>query len=190
MSSLPALDRRVDSARFTDTDSTALGRGIAPVAAAHVGASGIHPLPNARDAFAARVLLARAAERSLDIQYYIWRNDLTGTLLFQELYAAANRGVRVRVLLDDNNTAGLDATLGRARSTSELRSSAVQPARSPRTTRDQLRHGLLARQSAHAQQVLHGGKSSNDIGGRNVGDEYFDATRRTPSCSPISMCSP
>jgi cardiolipin synthase C len=49
------------------------------------------------------VRLARAAERSLDIQYYIWQKDMTGTLLFNELYEAAERGVRVRLSLDDNN---------------------------------------------------------------------------------------
>ena len=50
-------------------------------------------------------------QRSLDVQYYIWRNDITGVLLFDALRAAAERGVRVRLLLDDNNTSGLDATL-------------------------------------------------------------------------------
>ena len=53
-------------------------------------------------------MLARAAERSLDVQYYIWRDDTTGNLLCKELWDAAERGVRVRLLLDDNNTRGLD----------------------------------------------------------------------------------
>jgi putative cardiolipin synthase len=80
--------------------------------AAHPGESGIHALRDAREGFAARALLAEAAERSLDVQYYIWRKDLTGTLLFESLRAAADRGVRVRLLLDDNNTLGLDTVLG------------------------------------------------------------------------------
>src|SRR5688572_29153860 len=54
------------------------------------------------------MLLANVAERSLDVQYYIWRNDLTGALLLDALRRAADRGVRVRLLLDDNNTSGLD----------------------------------------------------------------------------------
>ena len=69
------------------------------------------PLLSGRDAFAARVRLADAAERTLDVQYYIWHKDMSGTLLFDALRRAADRGVRVRLLLDDNNTAGLDATL-------------------------------------------------------------------------------
>lgn len=57
------------------------------------------------------MLLTRAAERTLDVQYYIWRNDMTGTLLLEALHVAADRGVRVRLLLDDNGTAGLDTEL-------------------------------------------------------------------------------
>jgi putative cardiolipin synthase len=79
--------------------------------AAHPGLSGIYTLPDARDAFAARSLLAQTAERTLDIRYYIWRGDVSGTLLLDALRAAADRGVRVRLLLDDNNTVGLDPIL-------------------------------------------------------------------------------
>src|SRR5688572_12329947 len=107
---LPTLDGRSVSAALLDTSDTHLGRRIANVAA-HAGKAGIYLLPNGRDAFATRKLLAARAERSLDVQYYIWRGDRTGTLLFEELLAAADRGVRVRLLLDDNNTAGLDASL-------------------------------------------------------------------------------
>ena len=73
--------------------------------------SGIYALPEGHDAFAARALLTRAAERTLDIQYYIWRKDMTGTLLFDAVRAAADRGVRARLLLDDNPSAGLEPTL-------------------------------------------------------------------------------
>jgi putative cardiolipin synthase len=62
------------------------------------------------DAFAARVLLANAAEKSLDVQYYIWQGDQVGYLMFEALWEAAGRGVRVRLLLDDLNTRGLDPT--------------------------------------------------------------------------------
>ncbi len=58
------------------------------------------------------MLLAEAAQRTLDVQYYIWRDDMSGTLLFRSLQRAAKRGVRVRLLLDDNNTAGLDTLVG------------------------------------------------------------------------------
>ncbi len=80
--------------------------------AAHRNQSGIRALQSAEDAFAARILLARRADRSLDLQYYIWRSDTTGKPACGEaLWDAAERGVRVRVLLDDANTGGLDPML-------------------------------------------------------------------------------
>ena len=78
---------------------------------AHPGLSGIVALPDGHDAFAARALLADAAERTLDARYYIWHNDMSGSMLFSALRRAADRGVQVRLLLDDNNTAGLDPVL-------------------------------------------------------------------------------
>jgi putative cardiolipin synthase len=107
----PSLERRSASTAVFDTEDTRLGRVISPLVAAHPGLSGIYTLLDARDAFAARSLLAQTAERTLDIRYYIWRSDVSGTLLLDGLRAAADRGVRVRLLLDDNNTAGLDPLL-------------------------------------------------------------------------------
>lgn len=60
---------------------TRLGQALEPLQQAHPGQSGIHMLADAHDAYAARALLARAAQRTLDVQYYIWRNDTTGHLL-------------------------------------------------------------------------------------------------------------
>jgi putative cardiolipin synthase len=55
-------------------------------------------------AAAVRLALADAAQRSLDVQYFIWK-DMTGKVLLQHLLRAADRGVRVRLLLDDLGTA-------------------------------------------------------------------------------------
>ena len=109
--SLPPLGERSSSQLITDTADTRLARAVASQLAAHPGRSGIHTLSKGLDAFAARVLLARAAERALDVQYYIWHGDTTGLLMFESLWQAAERGVRVRLLLDDLNTGGLDETL-------------------------------------------------------------------------------
>ena len=109
---LPSQEQRSQS-QALDPDAAAAARWAAPspVAAGHAGLSGIHPLADAHDAFAARMMLARAAERSLDVQYYIWRGDMTGMMLLEALHEAADRGVRVRLLLDDNGTSGLDREL-------------------------------------------------------------------------------
>ena len=110
---LPPLPDRMASEALSAEQAlqTRLGQALAPLQQAHPGQSGIHMLADAHDAYAARALLARAAQRTLDVQYYIWRNDTTGHLLLDELLLAADRGVRVRLLLDDGGTGGMDATL-------------------------------------------------------------------------------
>src|SRR5262249_52875362 len=106
-----SLEGRKETIALTDTAATRLGRAVAQDVAAHPGKSGIYAMAIPTDAFAARVVLAADAEKSLDVQYYIWHGDQTGYLLFEAMWRAADRGVRVRMLLDDANTKGLDETI-------------------------------------------------------------------------------
>jgi putative cardiolipin synthase len=110
---LAPVENRTLSSALGNAQSHAawLGQTIVPQTVQHPGKSGIDLLQNPHDAFAARILLAQTAERTLDVQYYIWHDDLAGTLLLKSLRAAAERGVRVRLLLDDNGTTGLDREL-------------------------------------------------------------------------------
>lgn len=73
--------------------------------------TGIYPLNDGKDAFVARLALIEQAKHTLDVQYYIWHDDISGRLLLQYVYQAAQRGVSVRLLLDDNNTKGMDKLL-------------------------------------------------------------------------------
>lgn len=173
---LPPLGNRTASSVITDTATTRLGMRVSPLVAAHPGISGVYPLRDARDAFAARHLLANAAERTLDVQYYIWRNDLSGTLLLKALVDAADRGVRVRLLLDDNNTSGLDTVLAAIDSHPRIEVRLFNPfaIRSPRalaylTDLPRLNRRMHNKSFTADNQVTI-------IGGRNVGDEYFGAT--------------
>ncbi len=174
-SSLPPLEGRVASTAIVDTDDTRLGKALMPLTMAHPGLVGIHALADGRDAFAARAVLAQAADRSLDVQYYIWRNDTTGRLMFDALRAAAERGVRVRLLLDDNNTAGLDESLAAldAHPMIEVRLFNPNGIRSVRAV------GMAA-DFMRLNRRMHNKSFTADnqvtiIGGRNVGDEYFGA---------------
>ena len=110
--SLPSQEGRPVSVARTDTAGTQLGRIVAPGVASHPGKTGVHALSQPQEALAIRVLLAAASERTLDVQYYIWQDDQVGHLMLETLWKAAERGVRVRLLLDDLNTGGLDPTLG------------------------------------------------------------------------------
>ena len=89
------------STAITATQKTALGRQLEPVAAEHPGGSGFRLINDGREAFAVRTALAEVAERSIDAQYFLWDTDAVGTILLQRLMRAANRGVRVRLLVDD-----------------------------------------------------------------------------------------
>lgn len=174
-SPLPSLEGRSESQAFTDTHDTFLGRLIAPQARAHPGASGIVPLVDGHSAFAARMRLADAAERSLDVQYYIWHDDLSGTLLFDALRRAADRGVRVRLLLDDNRTAGMDRTLAALDAHPEIEVRLFNP-----FTIRRFRPLAYLLDFARLNRRMHNKSFTADgqatiIGGRNVGDEYFDA---------------
>jgi putative cardiolipin synthase len=173
---LPSLEGRRASHVVADTADTRLGKSIAPMAEAHPGRSGIYPLSDAHDAFAARVLLARAAERTLDVQYYIWHHDRSGMLLFKALREAADRGVRVRLLLDDNNTSALDATLSALDAHPNIEVRLFNPF----ATRRVRALGYLT-DFSRLNRRMHNKSFTADsqatiVGGRNVGDEYFGAS--------------
>ena len=172
---LPALDSRSASTAFTDTGSTPLGLAVAPLVAAHPGKSGVYGLLDARNAFTARAVLADAATRSLDVQYYIWRNDISGGLLFEALRAAAGRGVRVRLLLDDFGTSGIDATLALldAHPNIEVRLFNPFAMRRARLLGYLTEFGRLNRRMHNKSFTADG--QVTIIGGRNIGDKYFDA---------------
>ena len=172
---LPSLDGRVVSSALLDTAGTALGKAVAPLLAEHPGKSGVYALADGRDAFAARVVLANAAQRSVDVQYYIWHSDITGTLLFGALRAAADRGVRVRLLLDDNGTEGLDDTLALLDAHANIEVRLYNPfvLRGARILGYLTDFSRLNRRMHNKSFTVDG--QATIVGGRNIGDEYFGA---------------
>ena len=176
--SLPSLEgRTVTSTLSADqARATPLGRAVQPLVASHPGVSGLHPLEDPRAAFAARMVLARQAERSIDAQYYIWQNDITGTMLLAELERAGRRGVRVRLLVDDNGISGLDDTLTALAEEPNFEVRLFNPFtwRHPKwanylTAFSRLNHRM------HNKSFTVDNQASI-VGGRNIGDNYFAAT--------------
>ena len=98
---LPDNSQRIASDTITDTGGTRLGQLFRGPVDSHKRKSGVIDLPHGRDAFAARAVLAREAESSIDTQYYMWHQDTVGRLLIYELIKAADQGVRIRLLVDD-----------------------------------------------------------------------------------------
>jgi putative cardiolipin synthase len=173
--SLPSLDGRTATTALADTDSTRLGRAVTVHVATKPGQTAVYPLSEPASAFAARVLLARDAERSLDLQYYIWHGDLTGYLLFEEVWQAAERGVRVRMLLDDNSTAGLDPSIAALDAHPNIEVRLYNP-----VVHRGFRSINYLTDFARVNRRMHNKSFTADnqvtiVGGRNVGDEYFGA---------------
>ena len=115
------------------------------------------------------------AERSLDVQYYIWHGDTTGYLMLEELWNAAGRGVRVRLLLDDNGIGGLDATVAAMDSHENIEVRLFNPF----VNRSSRALGYLT-DFSRLNRRMHNKSFTADsratiVGGRNIGDEYFGA---------------
>jgi putative cardiolipin synthase len=173
--SLPSLEGRRESSAISDTADTRLGRAVAPLVTAHPGKAGIHAMPVPTDAFAARVLLAGAAEKSLDVQYYVWHGDQTGYLLYEAMWRAAERGVRVRMLLDDANTKGLDETIATLAGHPNIEVRLYNPL----MQRDARLLNFLT-DFTRVNRRMHNKSFTVDnqatiVGGRNIGNEYFAA---------------
>jgi putative cardiolipin synthase len=174
-SSLPTLEGRTVTAAIPAEPGTRLDDALAPLAEQHPGLTGIYALGDAHEAFAARMALAAAAQRTLDVQYYIWHDDVSGTLMLDALRQAADRGVRVRLLLDDNNTKGMDPTLAAldAHPNVELRLFNPFANRSRRWWGYATDFSRLNRRMHNKSFTADG--AATIIGGRNIGDEYFGA---------------
>jgi Phosphatidylserine/phosphatidylglycerophosphate/cardiolipin synthases and related enzymes len=166
-------------AMATQDDATELDRLIRPETASRGGQSGMLLCSDNLDAFALRALSARAAGRSLDLQYYYWKTDRTGMLLFREVIAAADRGVRVRLLLDDINLRGNDETYLALDRHPNIDVRVFNPCWN--------RVGALHRgfelifrpysstRRMHNKAWIADGRLAI-VGGRNIGDAYFDAS--------------
>ena len=176
---LPSLEGRSESTAITDTADTRLGRALSSDMAAHPGLSGIFPLAGAKESFAARVLLIRAAQRSIDVQYYIWLNDISGSILLDEIRQAADRGVRVRLLLDDNGTAGMDDILGALDTHPNIEVRLFNPftIRKPKTIGYIMDFPRLNRRMHNKSLTVD--NQATIVGGRNIGDAYFGASRES-----------
>ncbi len=85
-----------------DTAGTPLAAAVGPIVRQNSGKTGFRLIDRGEEAYSVRLALIEAAEETLDAQYYVWDDDATGTVLLERLMAAADRGVRVRLLIDDH----------------------------------------------------------------------------------------
>ncbi|MEM7170763.1 MAG: phospholipase D family protein [Pseudomonadota bacterium] len=173
--SLPENVDPVESYAFQDTQDTSLGQATHEKQWNEPGKSGFHLLNNGIDAFVARAVLATAAERSIDAQYYLLHNDLTGRLFVAQLLEAADRGVRVRLLVDDMDLADRDLGVAILDSHPNVQVRIFNP-----FSRSGSRNLQLVTDFGTITRRMHNKSFTVDnqlaiLGGRNIGNEYFEA---------------
>ena len=172
---LPENVDRTISFAYTDTADTTVGQVVTKAAATHPDASGFHLLSNGLDAFVARAVLAHLAERSIDVQYYLYHDDLVGRLFTDLLLKAADRGVRVRLLVDDMDLAGRDLGAVALDSHPNIEVRIFNPfsRKSSRLTQFVTRMGSVTRRMHNKSFTVDNQVAI--LGGRNIGNAYFDA---------------
>jgi len=151
--------------------------------ATHKDVSGFRLLTRSTNALMSRIALIDQATRSIDLQYYIFANDQTGRLIAQRLLAAADRGVRVRLLVDDISLDDKDHLLDALDAHPQIEVRYFNPF----TTRDPSLPSKIAQFVVDGQRLnrrMHNKSFVVDniaaiVGGRNIGDSYFDAAEDT-----------
>ena len=169
---------KIASYAIKASEATPLGTALAPALQAHSPHSGFHLIANGQDALLMRLAMIEAAQRSLDIQYYSFQNDETGKLLLEALLRAAERGVRVRILLDSITVKKTDSTWALLGSHRHIELRIFNPFNKPeQNLAERVLHFFS--NFSHFTKRMHNKVFIADnqlalIGGRNLGDAYFD----------------
>ncbi len=176
---LPKDYPRTSTSAYPYYKTTKIGRLFEKEVAKHPGKSGFHLIPYGQEAFTVRIAMTEMAEKSLDLQYYLWHSDSSGTLLAHHIIKAADRGVKVRVLLDDVGLAGYDSIIAAMDAHPNIQIRIFNP---------------FALRGLHVFNFIHDFDRLNHrmhnktfvmdntvaiIGGRNIGDHYFAVSKES-----------
>ncbi|HDR8860595.1 TPA: phospholipase D family protein [Burkholderia territorii] len=173
------LDRSVSHALPADT-ATPLRNALAAPQAAHPGQSGFRLLSDGATALQMRIALARAATKTLDMQYYIATEDTTGKLLLAAALYAADRGVRVRMLVDDLNFRDIDRVMAALNTHPKIEIRVFNPFGASHYGMVERTANSLTRIDSFTRRMHNKAMIADNqiaiVGGRNLGDEYFSAS--------------
>ncbi len=167
--------QRVDQITPEGSGDTEIEQNVRELLADAKDESAAVYLQNGVDAFAARLAAVERSSRSVDAQYYLFHNDVTGNLFAERLLTAAQRGIQVRLLLDDMGTQGQDDYLLAldAHPNFDIRIFNPFANRKYRALEYLYRFGIVTRRMHNKSLIIDGAAAIT--GGRNIGDEYFDA---------------
>ncbi|MGB5132455.1 MAG: phospholipase D-like domain-containing protein, partial [Steroidobacteraceae bacterium] len=168
---------KVVTTALVNPDETKLGQQFETAARENGGNSGFRMIAVGADGFLTRMEMINAAERTLDLQYYIFRGDDTGRLLTDAALRAADRGVRVRVLIDDGDTVSGDEQIAALAAHRSVEIRIFNPfayrghVKALKTIEFMFNAGRLDYRMHNKLLVVDNAVAL--IGGRNIGDEYF-----------------
>lgn len=162
-----------DSRALAPSDTTRLGQAVAERSKGRANESGFYALTDGLEALGARLRLIEHADHTIDAQYFIFKGDLAGSLFAGKLLRAADRGVRVRFLLDDIYISGLDPELALLNSHPNIEVRLFNP-----ISRQGVRFFNFLGDFRRANRRMHNKSFTVDnvvtiVGGRNIADEYF-----------------
>lgn len=172
--SLPDDLQQEPSEGWQHPEQTFLGALVAETAPADVTLSGVELLSEPQEAFTTRFAIANLAEETLDLQYYLWKGDLAGGLLMWAALDAADRGVRVRFLIDDIYHSGRDNVYALLDTHPNFEVRIFNPM----ANRGTGRYFDYATNRKHLNHRMHNKIFLADnavavLGGRNIGNDYF-----------------
>jgi putative cardiolipin synthase len=172
--SIPADFEQVSSHSWQKPERTRLGKFFDSYAPADPNLSGVLLLANPRDAFQVRFGAANLAEKTLDLQYYLWKGDLTGSLLLYRAVQAADRGVHVRILIDDIYHSGRDVAYATMNSHPNMEVRVYNPmgSRGAGKGANYVYHKGSLNHRMH-NKIFLADSAVAVLGGRNIGDDYF-----------------
>jgi putative cardiolipin synthase len=170
---------RTPSHALEDARGTPVETALRAQLRVHPEMTGLRLLPTGTDGFLARAALADLAQKTLDVQYYIVHGDASGGLLLERIVAAADRGVRVRLLFDDLQVTGWDDALAVLDAHPRIEVRVFNPFRA-RGRFNPLRLMEAVFDFGRVNRRMHNKVFAADniaaiVGGRNLGDEYFEA---------------
>ncbi len=172
---LPDNSTRTSSKTIPDGFTTSLGKAFSQILKQHPDKSGVFMLRSGRDAFVGRSVLARQAERSIDVQYYMFHQDTVSRLLIKELVEAADRGVRIRFLLDDMYGGEADDVWLALDSHPSFEVRLFNPFVRGHSKNLQFITRLKTVNHRMHSKTFTVDNQATVVGGRNIGDEYFSA---------------
>ncbi len=173
--SLPDNSNRTESFAITDTTETKLGKDLKEARERGETQDGFIILGKGLDAFVARAALAEAAEISLDVQYYLYHDDLVGGLFTAILLRAADRGVRIRLLVDDMDMEDRDFGILAIDNHPNIEIRIFNPFDRNMSRAPQFVTGLGTITRRMHNKSFTADNVATILGGRNIGNAYFDA---------------